>query len=66
MNFSKKNNELYKTLKTHLKTVALIFATLILFQGCTVYKSVPSTLEEAYKSQTKVKIKTIDNQLFST
>jgi len=51
-----------KAIKTHLKTVVLIFAALILLQGCTVYKSANVTLEEAVKSQTKVKIKTKDIQ----
>jgi len=51
-----------KTIKTHLKTVALIFASLILFQGCTVYKSTAVSLDEAAKSDTKVKVVTNDNQ----
>ena len=45
-----------KTLKKHLKTVALFCATLIFFQGCTVYKSANVTLEEAVRAETKVKI----------
>ena len=49
-------------MKTSIKQiVAYIFSALILFQGCTVYKSVAS-LDEAYKSGTKVKIETYDNQ----
>jgi hypothetical protein len=51
-----------KTIKKHFKSVALILSMLILFQGCTVYKSANVSLEEAYNSQTKVKVKTKDNQ----
>jgi len=51
-----------KTIDKYLKVVALFFATLILFQGCTVYKSASVTLEEASKSNTKVRVKTFDNQ----
>ena len=45
-----------------LKTVALFFSILIFFQGCTVYKSANVTLEEAVRADTKVRIKTNDNQ----
>ena len=45
-----------KTLKKQFKSVALILSMLILLQGCTVYKSVPVTLEEASKAGTKVNI----------
>jgi hypothetical protein len=51
-----------KTIKIHLKAVALFFSILIFFQGCTVYKSTSATLDEAYKSQTKVKVLSNDNQ----
>ena len=51
-----------KTIKTHLRTVALFFSILIFFQGCTVYKSANVTLEEAVRADTKVRIKTNDNQ----
>jgi hypothetical protein len=51
-----------KTIYKHLKVVALFFATLILFQGCTVYKSASVTPDEASKSYTKGRVKTIDNQ----
>lgn len=51
-----------KTLKAHLKVVALFFSVLILVQGCTVYKSANVSLDDAYKSQTKVKVKTNDNR----
>jgi len=51
-----------KTIDKYLKVVALFFATLILFQGCTVYKSASVTLDEASKSNTKVRVKTFVNQ----
>jgi len=51
-----------KAIKTHLKTVVLIFAALILFQGCTVYKSANVTLEEAVRAETVVIIKTNDDK----
>lgn len=51
-----------KAIDKHLKVVYVFFAALILFQGCTVYKSAPVTLDEALKSNTKVRVKTFDNQ----
>jgi hypothetical protein len=51
-----------KTLKKQLKVVALFFSVSILFQGCTVYKSVNVTLDQAVIANTKVRIKTNDNQ----
>ena len=51
-----------KTIKKQFKSVALILSMLIIFQGCTVYKSANVSLEKAYNSQTKVKVKTKDNQ----
>ena len=50
------------TIKNYLNVVALFFATLILFQGCTVYKTASVTLDEASKSNTKVRVKTFDYQ----
>ena len=51
-----------KAIDKYLKVVSVFFAALILFQGCTVYKSAPVTLDEALKSSTKVRVKTFDNQ----
>ena len=51
-----------KAIKTHLKTVAQILSVLILFQGCTIYKSANVTLEEAYKSETVIRVKTNENK----
>jgi hypothetical protein len=39
----------------------LIFATLVLFQDCTVYKSANVTLEEISRAETVVRVKTNDN-----
>jgi len=37
---------------------------LILFQGCTVYKSVPISLEQAVQNESKVRVKTKSNEKF--
>ena len=42
-----------------MSTVLLV---LVLFQGCTVYKSANVTLDEATKSETVVKVKTNNNR----
>jgi len=51
-----------KAIKIHLKAVALFFSILILLQGCTVYKSANVSLEEAVRTDNKIKITTNDNQ----
>jgi hypothetical protein len=51
-----------KTIKQHLKVVALFLSALILLQGCTVYHSANVTLEEAVRSDINVRIKTNDQQ----
>ena len=53
-----------KTINIHLKTVAFFISSMILLLSCTVYKSTTVTLNEAYKSQTKVKVLTSDNETF--
>ena len=45
-----------KTIKKHLKVFALFFSVLILIQGCTIYKSTSVTLEEASKTNNKVRV----------
>ncbi len=50
-----------KTIKIQLKVVALFFSVLILLQGCTVYKSASVTLDEAYRTTGKARVKTNDN-----
>jgi hypothetical protein len=51
-----------RTLKVHLKVVALFFSVLILFQGCTVYKNQNISLDQAAATNDKVKIVTKNNQ----
>ena len=51
-----------KALKIHLRIIAISLSTLMLLQGSTVYKTAPVTLDEASKSNTKVRVKTFDNQ----
>ena len=51
-----------KAIKIHLKAVALFFSILILLQGCTVYKEANVSLEEAVRTDNKIKITTNDNQ----
>ena len=51
-----------KTLKKQFKSVALILSMLILFQGCTVYKSASVTLEHAVQNDSKVKVITKNNE----
>lgn len=36
-----------KTIRTHTKSLAFIFLTLIFLQSCTIYKSVPVSLDNA-------------------
>jgi len=55
-------NETMKTIKIHLKIVAILISSMILLQGCTVYKSTTASLEDVSKSQIKAKILTTDNQ----
>ena len=51
-----------KTIKIHLKVAALFFTVLILLQGCTVYKSVPISLEQAVQNESKVRVRTNSNE----
>ncbi|MDU8885227.1 hypothetical protein RXV94_03580 [Yeosuana sp. MJ-SS3] len=53
-----------KIIKKQFKLIALILCMLILFQGCTVYKSVPISLEQAVKNESKVRVKTKSNEKF--
>ncbi len=57
-------NEVMKAIQTYFRIIALFFSALIFFQGCTVYKSANVTLEEASKSENKVKIRTKTNETF--
>ena len=51
-----------KTLKKCLKPISYLLTFLILLQGCTVYKTASVTLDEASKSNTKVRVKTFNNK----
>ena len=45
-----------KSINQHLKVIAFFFVVLMFFQSCTVYKSASVTLDEASKSNTKVRV----------
>ncbi len=51
-----------KTIKKQFKLIALVLSMLILFQGCTVYKSVSISLEKAAQNESKVRVKTKGNE----
>ena len=50
-----------KAIKQHLKQVALILSMLILFQGCTIYKSTPVSIDEASRMDNPVSLITTSN-----
>ena len=45
-----------KTIRNQIKHLALLFASLILFQSCVVYQKTSVSLEQAAKSEVKVKV----------
>lgn len=51
-----------KILKKQIRVLSLTFATLMLLQSCKVYHSKSVSLEEAVKSEKRVKIKTKENR----
>ncbi|WP_242117818.1 hypothetical protein [Aestuariivivens sediminicola] len=51
-----------KKINKYLKVIAFFLSTLMLIQGCTVYRTTPVTLEEASKSNTKARVKTVDKK----
>jgi len=53
-----------KTTTRHLNVLALFFSALIFFQGCTVYKSTPVSIEQAVQNESKVKVTTKGNEKF--
>lgn len=53
-----------KTTKRHLNVLGLFFSALIFFQGCTVYKSTPVSIEQAVQNESKVKVITKSNEKF--
>ncbi|MFT6797439.1 MAG: hypothetical protein ACJART_002590 [Maribacter sp.] len=52
------------TLKTSIKTIALFFMTLTLFQSCVAYQNTPVSLLQAEQSKKRVKMKTSADQTF--
>ena len=53
-----------KTLGHHLKWIAIILSTLLVFQSCRVYHSKSVTVDEAILSKKRVKVKNFDNDTF--
>jgi len=51
-----------KTLKKQFRPITLLLAFVMLFQGCTVYKSASVTFDEAVRAETKVKLKTKNSE----
>ena len=51
-----------KTIKLFLKPISYLLTFLILLQGCMVYKRTGVTLEEASKTEEKVKVEKIDGK----
>lgn len=52
-----------KTIRKWLKTIALFFTALILFQSCATYKT-PVTLEQAAQDEKSVKIITVNDDTY--
>ena len=51
-----------KKINKYLKVIAFFLSTLMLIQGCTVYRTTPVTLEEASKSNAKIRVRTVDKK----
>jgi len=51
-----------KSIKKQIRQIAYVLSLLILFQGCTVYKSASITLDQASKVEQKVKVITKGNE----
>ena len=49
--------------KIRLKSIAIILATLLLFQSCVVYHKTPTTLEKASQEQIKNKVTTTNGEV---
>jgi hypothetical protein len=45
-----------RQIKKHFKILVLLFSILILFQGCTVYRPISVSLDEASKTETKARV----------
>ena len=53
-----------KTLKKRIRHLSIALAMLILVQGCTVYKKLGVTMQEALQEQVRTKVKTVNGNLF--
>lgn len=53
-----------KTLKTSLKTIALFFMAMTMFQSCIAYRETPVSLLQGEQSKARVKVNTISNQTY--
>lgn len=54
-----------KTVRRHIKKLAMFLAILFLFNCCKTYQKQPITISEAIYSNQKVKIKTSDNKQYT-
>ncbi|MEL0457522.1 hypothetical protein WJN01_14880 [Flavobacteriaceae bacterium SZ-1-7] len=52
-----------KALNKHKKVMAQFMMFLILCQSCVLYKSTPITMDEAVKNESKVMVKTNNNEI---
>ena len=53
-----------KAFKKWLKTIALFFISIMMFQSCVAYQSASVSLEQAVREQKRTKINTIPNDTF--
>ena len=53
-----------KKAKKQLNTTAIIISLLVLLQSCSVYKSDNLTLDQAVQNESRVKVKTINNEKY--
>lgn len=51
-----------KTIKKQIRPITFLFGILIMLQSCVAYKSQNFTLEEAAKTDSKVKVQTVTNE----
>ncbi|MBT8235656.1 MAG: hypothetical protein KJO04_05655 [Bacteroidia bacterium] len=51
-----------KNHKKRFKSITILLALLVLFQGCVVYHKTPTTLEQARQEHIKTKITNTDNE----
>lgn len=51
-----------KTLKKQIRPITILFAFIMLVQSCSVYKSSTISMYQAVQNESKVKVKTFDNE----